>query len=78
MVLSQPRSRWDGDPKKRLIDFQNRGVATIVFMENYGKPKKTRIRLVYEKPDCESGSRLRVGKVLAPHSARPKTVPLIE
>jgi len=45
-------------------------------MENYGKPKKTRIRLVYENRIARS--RLRVGKVLAPHDIRPKTVPLIE
>jgi len=47
-------------------------------MKNYGKPKKTTIRLVYEEPDCESGNRLRVGKVLVPHGSRPKTVPLTE
>ena len=33
---------------------------------------------VCEKPDFGSGSRLRVGKVLAPHNVRPKTVPLIK
>jgi len=47
-------------------------------MVNYEKPKKIRITLVCEEPDCESGSRLCVGKVLAPHGARPKTVPLTE
>jgi len=30
------------------------------------------------KSDLESGSRLRVGKVLAPHNARPRSVPLIK
>jgi len=52
------------DPKK-LTSFQNREVATIVFMGNYEKTKKTRIRLVCET-GSRSGSRLRVGKVLAP------------
>ena len=33
---------------------------------------------VYEKPDFGFRSRLRVGKVLAPHNTRPKTVPLIK
>jgi len=33
---------------------------------------------VCEKLDFGSGSRLRVGKVLAPHNVRPKTVPLIK
>jgi len=33
---------------------------------------------VCKKPEFGSGSRLRVGKVLAPHNARPKTVPLIK
>jgi len=32
---------------------------------------------VCEKPDFGSRSRLRVGKVLAPHNVCPKTVPLI-
>jgi len=31
-----------------------------------------------QKPDLESASRLRVGKVLAPHNARPTAVPLIK
>jgi len=47
-------------------------------MENYGKPKKNKDKAKLRKPDCESGSRLRVGKVSASHSARPKTVPLTE
>jgi len=47
-------------------------------MENNGKPRKIRIRLACEELDCESESRLRVGKVLAPHGVRPKTVPLTE
>jgi len=64
--------------EKNLIGFQNKGVATTVFMENYGKPKKNKDKASLRKSDCESGSRLRVGKVLAPHGARPKTIPLIE
>jgi len=41
-------------------------------MENHKKSK------VCEKIDFGSGSRLRVGMVLAPHNVRPKTVPLIK
>jgi len=41
--------------EKRLMDFQNKGVATIVFMENYGKPKKTRTRLIYENQIASPG-----------------------
>jgi len=41
-------------------------------MENHKKTK------VCEKLEFGSGSRLRVGKVLAPHNVRPKTVPLIK
>ena len=33
---------------------------------------------VCKKTEFGSGNRLRVGKVLAPHNARPKTVPLIK
>jgi len=44
-------------------------------MKNYGKSK-------LDKVVCETGSgsesQLRMGKVLAPHGARHKTVPLIE
>jgi len=38
-------------------------------MENHRK-----IKNVYE-PDSRFGSRLRVGKVLAPHNARPEMIP---
>jgi len=34
--------------------------------------------MLCEKPEFGSGSRLHVGKVLAPHNIRPKTVPLIK
>jgi len=40
------------------------------------KPKIDKASL--RKPNFESGSRLHVGKVLASHNARPKTVPLIK
>jgi len=40
------------------------------------KTKENRDKASLRKSDYESGSRLRVGKVLAPHDARPKTVPL--
>jgi len=40
-----------------------------------GKLWKTiKIKRVCEKPDFGSGSRLRVGKVLAPYRARPRAV----
>jgi len=42
-------------------------------MENHKQKSK-----VCQKPEFGSKSRLRVGKVLAPHNARPKTVPLIK
>ena len=42
-------------------------------MENHKKKSN-----VCEKTDFGSGNRLRVRKVLAPHNARPKTVPLIK
>jgi len=45
----------------------------------YGKLWKTiKIRQVCEKPDSGSESRLRVRKVLAPYSARPRAVPIIK
>jgi len=52
------------------------GVATIVY---YGELRKTnkRIRKGLRTGD-ELKSRLRVGKVLTPHSACPKTIPLIK
>jgi len=44
-----------------------------------GKLWKTiKIKQVCEKPDFGSGSRLRVGKVLAPYRARSRAVPLIK
>jgi len=44
-----------------------------------GKLWKTiKTKQVCEKPDFGSGSRLRVGKVLAPYRARPRAVPLIK
>ena len=44
-----------------------------------GKLWKTiKIKQVCKKPDFGSGSRLRVGKVLAPYRARLRAVPLIK
>jgi len=52
------------------------GVATIAFLwENYRKTKSK--KNAYE-PNLRFGSRLRVGKVSAPHNVLPKTVPLIK
>jgi len=45
-------------------------------MENYGKLKKRKSNDLQTRDEFES--RLRVGKVLAPHSTCPKTVPLIK
>jgi len=36
--LSQPKSRREGEPKKENEFKKIFGVATIVIMENYGKP----------------------------------------
>jgi len=47
-----------------------------LFLENYGKTIK--IKQVCEKSYFGFGSRLRVGKVLAPYRARPRAVPLIK
>jgi len=44
------------------FNFQNKGVATIVYMENYGKPEKDKASPW--KSDFGSESWLRVGKVL--------------
>jgi len=38
MILSQSGSRQGRQSEKY---FQNRGVATIIFLKNYGKTKKT-------------------------------------
>jgi len=46
-------------------------------MENYGKTKKIRQGL-QKKPDFRYGSRLCMGKVLAPHNVRPQTISLIK
>jgi len=52
--MSQPESRR-GRQIKILVGFQNRGVATIVSLENYGKSKKNKDKASLRKPDCESG-----------------------
>jgi len=53
--------------------FKFRRVATIVYYGKLQKNQKSDLRT-----KLKSGSRLRVGKVLAPYNARPRTVPLIE
>ena len=76
--LSQPekKSRRDDDPKK-INKFEKRdfGVATIVYSGKLRKNHKM-IRHSQFEPDSWFGSRLRVGKVLAPYNACPKAVPL--
>jgi len=73
--LSQPESRRDDEPEKKtsLKEIWSRHHSYS------GELWKTiKIRQVSGKPDFGSGSRLRVGKVLAPYSARPRAVPLIK
>ena len=36
--LSQSESQWDNEPKKKTSLKRDLGVATIVILENYGKP----------------------------------------
>jgi len=38
MFLSQPESRREGEPEKENGFKKRFGVATIVILENYGKP----------------------------------------
>jgi len=38
IYLSQPGSRREGEPKKKTGLKRDLGVATIVILENYGKP----------------------------------------
>ena len=40
VLLSQPKSRRDDEPKKKMSLTRDLGVATIVILENYGKPWK--------------------------------------
>jgi len=40
--------------QKNLID-KTKGVVTIVFVKNYEKPKKTRIRMIYENRIASPG-----------------------
>ena len=78
--LSQPESRRDDDPKRNQFDLEfGKRVWSrhhSLFLENYGKNHKDKARST--KPDSGFGSRLRVGKVLAPYNACPKAVPLIK
>ena len=53
------------------------GVATIVYSGKLQKNKKDKT-MSAKNPNFGFGSRLRVGKVLAPYNVRPKTVPLIK
>jgi len=74
--LSQPKSRREGEPKIKLC--KNR-VWSRHHNSYYRKLWKTiKKSKVDEKQNFGSGSRVRVGKVLTPHKARPKTVPLIK
>ena len=36
--VSQPKSRQDDEPKKKMGLTRDLGVATIVILEHYGKP----------------------------------------
>ena len=75
--MSQPESRSDDEPKRKH-EFEKE-----IWSRHHsysGKLWKTiKIKQVCEKkPNFGSGSRLRVGKVLAPYRARPRAVPLIK
>jgi len=73
--VSQPESRRDDEPKNKTFEKE----IWSRHHSYYGKLWKTiKIRQVCEKLDFGSGSRLRVGKVLAPYNARPRAVPLIK
>jgi len=66
-LVSQPKSQQDGENNLKRY----RGVATIVY---YGKLEKNLKKRIVFETKFGFGSRLRVGKVLAPHNARLKTV----
>jgi len=74
--VSQPESRRGGEPKKE------NGFKKEIWSRHHsysGKLWKTiKIKQVCEKLDFGFGSRLRVGKVLAPYRARLRAVPLIK
>jgi len=74
--LSQPESRRDDESKKK------NGFEKEIWSRHHSYSEKLwktmKIKQVCEKTDFRSGSRLRVGKVLAPYSARPKAAPLIK
>jgi len=44
-----------GTAIRKIINFKTKGVVIIVFVENYGKPKKTRIRMIYENRIASPG-----------------------
>ena len=72
--MSQPKSRRDD---KQKIKFEKEFWSC--YHSYYRKLWKTiKKSKVCKKPEFGFGNRLRVGKVLAPHNARPKTVPLIK
>ena len=74
--LSQSESRSDDEPKRK------REFEKEIWSRHHsysGKLWKTiKIKQVCEKSDFGSGSRLRVGKVLASYRARSRAVPLIK
>jgi len=76
-LLSQPKLRRDDEPKIKIWKNKEFGVATIVYSGKLRKNKKDKTRFA-KKADFGSKSRLRMGKVLAPHNVRPKMVPLIK
>jgi len=50
----------------------------VVYYGKLWKNRKKKDKASLRKPDLGSGSRLRVGKVLGPHNARLKMVPLFK
>jgi len=74
--LSQPKSRREGEPKKKTglkRDWSRHHSYFWKTMENHKNKASLR-----KNQSFGFGSRLRIGKVLAPYSARPRAVPLIK
>jgi len=73
--VSQPKSWRDDEPKIKICKNRVWSRHHSYYRKLWKTIKKSK---VCKKPDFGSGSWLRVGKVLAPHNVRPKTVPLIK
>jgi len=74
-IHSQPKSRRDDESKIKICRNRVWSRHHSYCRKLWKTIKKSK---VCEKPDFGSGSRLRMGKVLAPHNIHPKTIPLIK